>query len=159
MVRTAFPVLVAVALTVGCRVTDHSERGVSTDILDVSASGYDPKDPASMAVIHFDSTTLNMGRVAQGVQVEKVFRFTNTGKRNLFITDVRGTCGCTVGQDWPKSPVKPGEGGTITVRFDSEGRGGSQYKTVTVVANTEPPTTVLALTGNVMAPPGSYIKE
>jgi hypothetical protein len=95
-----------------------------------------------------------MGRIAEGVQVEKTYGFVNTGKSDLVITDVRGSCGCTVGKDWPKTPVHPGQHGAITVSFDSEGRPGVQHKTITVVANTQPPTSVLTLTGEVVAPPG-----
>jgi Protein of unknown function (DUF1573) len=65
---------------------------------------------------------------------------------------VRGTCGCTVGKDWPKTPIAPGKGGAITVSFDSEGREGKQHKTVTVLANSVPPSTVLTLTGEVVGP-------
>jgi hypothetical protein len=38
------------------------------------------------------------------------------------------------------------------VVFDSEGRSGRQDKTVTVVANTTPPSTVLTLSGEVVGP-------
>ena len=43
------------------------------------------------------------------------------------------------GQGLAEGPVKPGEKATISVTFDSEGRSGRQDKTVTVVANTVPP--------------------
>lgn len=162
MVVRPFPMLFIVVLTMSaCRLTDHSERSdeITSDALEIPASGFDPKDAASLPAFRFDSTELDMGRIAQGVQVERTFRFVNAGKRDLFITDVRGTCGCTVGKDWPREPVHPGDGGTITVRFDSEGRGGHQLKTVTVVANTQPPTTVLTLKGEVVAPPGTAVIE
>ena len=69
------------------------------------------------------------------------------------ITDVRGSCGCTVAKNWPRMPVGPGERNAITVNFNSEGRPGVQHKTITVVANTDPPTSVLTLSGEVIAPP------
>lgn len=155
-------VLVLMLCVPACRITDHSEKdpdAITPDALDIPASGYERTDPAELAALTFDSTTLAMGRIAQGVQVEKVFRFVNSGKKDLIITDVRGTCGCTVGKDWPRTPVRPGGEGTITVRFDSEGRSGAQTKTVTVVANTQPATTVLTLTGDVVAPPGQEPSE
>lgn len=154
--------LAAVLLAPSCRITDHSEKdpdAITPDALNIPTSGFETGDAAELPTIAFDSTTLAMGRIAQGSQVEKVFRFVNTGKKDLIITDVRGTCGCTVGKDWPKAPVHPGQGGTITVRFDSEGRSGAQTKTVTVVANTQPATTVLTLTGEVIAPPGQETPE
>jgi hypothetical protein len=156
---------VAVALLLSfssCRLTDHSENdpdAITPDVLDIPASGQGAGDPSEQAAFRFDSLELDMGRIAQGAQVERSFHFTNSGKRDLIITDVRGTCGCTVGKDWPRTPIHPGKDGTITVRFDSEGRGGAQRKTVTVIANTQPPTTILTLKGMVMAPPGSTLVE
>jgi hypothetical protein len=48
--------------------------------------------------------------------------------------------------------VAPGNKARITVSFDSAGRNGRQDKTVTVVANTSPPTTVLTLSAEVLGP-------
>lgn len=159
---TGLLVLAAVLLVPSCRITDHSEKdpeAITSEALNIPNSGSGTGDAAELPTIAFDSTTLAMGRIAQGSQVEKIFRFVNSGRKDLIITDVRGTCGCTVGKDWPKAPVHPGQGGTITVRFDSEGRSGAQTKTVTVVANTQPATTVLTLTGEVIAPPGQETPE
>ena len=139
-----------------CRITDHSEEGpdtISTQDMEIPASGFKKGDPSQLAILHFDTTAMDMGKVAEGVQVEKIYAFMNSGKRDLIITDVRGSCGCTVGKDWPRNPVPPGTRGTITVAFDSQGRPGMQHKTITVVANTDPPTTVLTLSGEVVAAP------
>jgi hypothetical protein len=145
-----------------CQLTDHTEKdpnAITTEALNIPASGYEPGDSTDLPRIVFDSTTMHFGRIPQGNQVEKQFRFTNAGNKDLIIVDVRSTCGCTVGKDWPKAPVHSGDGGTITVHFDSNGRSGLQDKTVTVVANTQPPTTVLLLKGEVVAPPGAPVDE
>src|SRR5690606_8699630 len=125
--------------------------GVSSKDLQIPASGFE-QGQGRMPVIAFDSTTMEMGRMAERVQVQKVFNFENKGTIDLVITDVRGSCGCTVAKDWPRMPIGPGETGAITVNFNSEGRPGKQHKTITVVANTTPPTTVLTLSGEVVAP-------
>ncbi len=136
-----------------CQLTDHSERDeVSTQDINFGRSGYEEVDTDDLPVIAFDSTELKMGVVVQGARVERSFSFLNKGKSALVISDVRSTCGCTVGKDWPKTPIAPGTGGAITVSFDSEGRSGAQHKTITVVANTDPPSTVLTLTGEVVGP-------
>ena len=145
--------ILAAMLVTGCQLTDHSERGeVTTDDITFPKSGHEEVDLSEVPVIAFEATTVDMGKVIQGARVEKQYTFTNTGKTPLVIADVRSTCGCTVAQDWPKDPVAPGEGGTITVTFDSEGRPGIQSKAITVVANTNPPSTVLTLTGEVLGP-------
>lgn len=140
----------------GCRITDHTEREeeVTTDVIRFDASGYEKTDPKDMPVIAFNETHFDMGKVVQGSKVEHRFQFRNSGGSALVITDVRGSCGCTVGKDWPRNPVKPGEKGSILVTFDSEGRSGRQDKTVTVVANTRPPSTVLTIGGEVVGPTG-----
>lgn len=136
-----------------CQLTDHSERDeVTTDDITFTKSGYENMDPDELPKLTFASLEQDMGKVIQGARVEKNYGFTNTGKSPLVISDVRSTCGCTVGKDWPKAPIKPGEGGEITVSFDSEGRTGAQHKTITVVANTDPPSTVLTLIGEVLGP-------
>lgn len=145
-----------IVLVSSCQLTDHSERdpnAITAEALNIPASGYVDGDTTLLPRFAFDSTEKHFGKVAQGALVEKTWSFTNVGGSDLVITDVRGTCGCTVGKDWPKAPVHPGEGGTITVTFDSEGRSGLQDKTVTVTSNTQPPTTVLLLKGEVVAPP------
>ena len=139
-----------------CRVTDHTEEnpgGITTGDMEIPASGFDKTDPSQLAILTFDTTAMDMGKVAEGMQVERVYSFVNSGKRDLIITDVRGSCGCTVGKEWPRTPVPPGTRGAITVAFDSQGRPGMQHKTITVVANTQPQTTVLTLNGEVVAAP------
>jgi len=144
--------VLAIALT-GCRLTDHSEREeVTADMLKFPSSGYEGVDPDDLPRISFDSTTKDMGVIVQGAKVTKYYHFINTGGGPLVIADVRGSCGCTVGKSWPRDPIAPGDGGTIEVSFNSEGRSGHQSKTITVVANTVPPTTALVLTGDVVGP-------
>lgn len=150
----AFMALVTLLFS-ACRITDHTEEDgtITTNNMEVPASGYKDMDPSMRPVLTFDSTARHMGKIAEGVQVEKIYGFVNTGKTDLVITDVRGSCGCTVAKNWPRMPVAPGEHNAITVSFNSEGRPGVQHKTITVVANTDPPTSVLTLSGEVVAPP------
>ena len=146
--------LLALLILPACWITDHSERNaeVSTEHLNFPVTGEGTVDPEDLPQITFENTHADMGRIAQGTKVDRSFTLTNSGGSALVITDVRGSCGCTVGKDWPKDPVKPGETATISVTFDSEGRSGRQDKTVTVVANTVPPSHVLTLSGEVIGP-------
>ncbi len=151
----AILVMCILALT-GCQLTDHSERdpnAITAEALNIPASGYQEGDTMDLPRLAFDSSAKSFGKITQGTFVEKTWSFTNVGGSDLVITDVRGTCGCTVGKDWPKAPVRRGQGGVITVTFDSEGLNGIQSKTITVTGNTQPPTTVLLLKGEVVAPP------
>lgn len=148
----ALPLFVA-----SCMITDHSEKGhpddqVTSEFINHPASGYQDVDTDDLPVLTFEQSHFDMGRIVQGSKVEHRFMFQNTGGSALLISDVRASCGCTVGKEWPRYPVKPGDKAEIVVAFDSEGRVGVQNKTVTVVANTSPPSTVLTLTGEVIGP-------
>src|SRR5207302_3236285 len=92
-----------------------------------------------------DSTTVqvidsvyNFGRVTEGEKVEYSFRFRNTGKKPLVITNTSASCGCTVPEK-PEKPILPGETGFIKVVFNSKGKAGHNEKTVTVISNAYPP--------------------
>ncbi len=113
------------------------------------------------AVIEFEETEYNFGEVEQGEKVEHVYRFTNTGEIPLVITNVKGSCGCTV-PFYPKDPILPGESSEIQVEFDSKGKKNKQSKRVTISANTDPSQTFLTIRGQVNAPDAgahSEIKE
>jgi len=106
-------------------------------------------DTASMPVMKFDTTIHNFGKITQGEKVTYDFKFTNTGKSPLIITDARASCGCTIPQ-WPHTPVKPGENANIHVVFDSGTKNGLQDKQITITANTNPAENRVHLIGEVV---------
>jgi hypothetical protein len=114
-----------------------------------SASG--KSDPGAMPAITFEKDFHDFGNLRSGEKVTFFFKFKNTGKSLLVISDVTTSCGCTI-SNYPKQPIKPGEEGTVDVSFDSEGRHGIQNKTITVLSNTQPPTTTLRIKANVVEP-------
>lgn len=103
---------------------------------------------ADAPVMKFEKEIHDFGKIKKGDKVTYDFKFTNTGKSPLIITDAIATCGCTK-PEWPKTPVKPGEAGTIHVTFDSTGKMGLQDKMITVTANTNPSQTRVHLIGEV----------
>lgn len=155
--RSTFGTSLLVALLtlpMGCRITDHGEEegGINASDIHIPASGYDDAGNEQLPQLTFDTDTIDAGRIAQGTVVSRTFSFVNSGARDLIIADVRSTCGCTVGKNWPKRPVKPGERGNIEVSFDSEGRNGIQNKSVSIVSNAHPSTHLLILRSEVIAP-------
>jgi hypothetical protein len=111
-----------------------------------------------MAMALKDSTTVqlidsvyNFGKIKQGQSVTFNFRFKNTGKRALVVTDASASCGCTVPEK-PEHPIMPGESSFIKVIFNSTGKSGHQEKNVTISANTNPAFPAIKLTGEVDAP-------
>lgn len=105
----------------------------------------------SMPEITFSKSEHDFGRLIQGEQVVYVFRFTNTGSSDLLISKVSASCGCTASK-FTRDPVKPGKEGKIEVTFDSNGQRGIQNKTITVLTNGRPQTTVLRIKAQVVTP-------
>lgn len=140
-----------------CQLTDHSERPdtIESDLINVPISGYENVDPEKLPRFEFQQDRIDVGDISQGTVVKRVFKFENVGGSPLLIADVRSTCGCTVGKNWPTQPIAPGGFGEIEVSFDSEGKSGLQDKPVSIVANTSPETTVVRLIANVLAPKGT----
>ncbi|MFT4601720.1 MAG: hypothetical protein ACI857_001903 [Arenicella sp.] len=95
----------------------------------------------------FEEMDYDFGEVTEGKQVKYTFKFKNTGDQNLILINVKGSCGCTVPEEWPKNPIAPGETGEIKVSFDSQGRVGNVRKNVRVEANTNPSLNILTITG------------
>ena len=83
--------------------------------------------------IVFAKSIVNYGSIARGSDPVKKFTFTNKGNEKLFITDAKGSCGCTVA-NFPKEVIQPSESGTIEVRYDTN-RIGNFNKQVTVTAS------------------------
>ena len=104
------------------------------------------KDSTTVLVI---DSTHNFGRVTDGDMVEYKFRFLNTGKKPLIITNASASCGCTVPEK-PDLPILSGDTGYIKVVFNSKGRAGSTHKSIHVTSNAKPVFTDLLLTGEVV---------
>jgi hypothetical protein len=102
----------------------------------------------NVPAFQFETVVHDFGSIIQGEKVSFAFRFKNSGTGDLVIRAAQGSCGCTV-PEFPRDPIKPGEGGIINVTFNSEGKEGAQNKTVTLISNTMPNTFVLTITGDV----------
>ena len=98
--------------------------------------------------IAFAETSHDFGAINQDSKHTKVFEFKNTGDKPLLIETARGSCGCTV-PNYPKQPIPPGETGEIEVVYSPGKQKGKQNKSVTIIANTEPRTTVLQIAADV----------
>ena len=103
----------------------------------------------------FDKSEHNFGNLPEGPQAKTDFEVTNTSKTEpLIISNVQASCGCTV-PSWSKEAIAPGKTGIISAIYNTQGRPGNIYKTLTVTTNHG--TTVLKLTGNVEKAPISSL--
>ena len=85
------------------------------------------------AAIEFRDTLIDYGVLEFSADGTCEFRFTNTGKGQLLLKNVKSTCGCTV-PEWPGEPVKPGDSASILVSYDTY-RVGAFSKSIYVYSN------------------------
>ncbi|UZR93804.1 DUF1573 domain-containing protein [Chondrinema litorale] len=103
----------------------------------------------AQGVFSFEELEHNFGDIKEGELAEHVFAFENTGDAPIVIENVRASCGCTTPQ-WPKEPIMPGESAEIKAVFNSKGRPGNVYKTITITSNASETTKTLKLRGQVI---------
>jgi len=144
-------------LLAGCLLTISSCRNreetgdLPADVVSNPNTASGKPDKSAIPVISFEKDFHDFGKLRTGEKVTYSFKFKNTGKNLLVISSVTSTCGCTI-TDFPRQPIKPGESNTIDVSFDSEGRRGLQNKSVTVFSNTQPASSQLRISANVIRP-------
>ena len=114
--------------------------------LAISMNAQDTDGP----VMTFEKETIKYGTIKKGDDGTRVFKFKNTGKAPLKITNVKATCGCTV-PTYPKNDIMPGETGEISIKYDTS-KIGRFSKSVSVFTNTSRKRIPLRVVGNVVAP-------
>ena len=127
-------IILAVASFAACKTSDKKTAGIQMSKEEKDKVLYDSANYTTIQWL--DSTYLDLGKVKDGKQVEVSFRFRNSGTKNLIITDVTASCGCTV-PERPGQAFAPGQEGVIKAKFDSKGRPHAvNRKEVYVTANT-----------------------
>ncbi len=106
---------------------------------------------ADAAILSFEKSSHDFGKIKQGESVQYDFKFKNTGKTPLIISNAVATCGCTVPEP-PKDPILPGAEGVIKVVFNSTGKIGIQDKVITVTSNGNPAVNEVHMIGEVVQP-------
>jgi hypothetical protein len=135
--KTITPVLFA-ALLAATACKSNGEKSVAPRVDDITAGAAN----RPVTTIQWLDSTKNIGRISEGEKVEITFRFKNTGTNPLVVNNVVPSCGCTVPEK-PEEPIAPGAEGMIKAAFNSQGRTGTNHKTLTVYTNTPEPTTQL----------------
>jgi hypothetical protein len=138
-------------LILGSSCSSPKGNDIPADVVNNPNTASGKSDMSNLPAITFEKDFHDFGTLRAGEKVTYSFKFKNTGKTMLVISSVTTSCGCTV-SDYPKKPLKPGEGATVDVSYDSEGRHGLQNKTITVFSNTQPPTNLLRIQANVVEP-------
>jgi len=103
------------------------------------------------AEISLENESFDFGLLDKGAPCTTVFKFKNSGKEPLILSNVRASCGCTT-PSWPKEPIAPGASSEISVKYDSN-RVGKFSKTATITSNAKTATKVIKISGEIKAPP------
>lgn len=143
--RPLFISFISLLLCMACEKSSQKDIEETEPIADSTALA----DTANMAKFLFAESEFDFGDIKEGDVVKHVFKFTNTGKSELVITDAKGSCGCTI-PSYPKEAVAVGGKGEIEVQFNSQNKSGANQKFVTIVANTFPEVTTISIKANVL---------
>jgi len=125
------------ALLFACNVSDKkaNEKPSESSVAFQKAGRDAMQDSTKSTTIEWiDPVVQNLGKIEKGQIAEISWKFKNTGKNPLYVTDVRAGCGCTT-PDPPKEPIAPGAEGVIRAKFNSSNFTGHVTKEVYVQAN------------------------
>lgn len=96
------------------------------------------------------ASVFNAGKIARGEIIHANFVVENTGEYPLVLSDVSGSCSCTVA-DWSKDPIPPGEKGFVKANVKTESFSeGPVTRSVTILSNTTPPNTKVVVEANII---------
>lgn len=107
-------------------------------------------EPGKAAEITFEELIHDYGKIPYGGDGTYSFKFKNTGKGPLVISNVKSSCGCTV-PEYPKEPIQKKKEGKIQVKYDTK-RQGPFYKTIQVISNGSKDPITLTIKGEVESP-------
>jgi hypothetical protein len=102
--------------------------------IDEDFSKLTPGQKLSAPKARLEEESFNFGTITPGQPVAHDFILKNEGKDPLIIRKVSTTCGCTASKP-DKYEIKGGESTTLKCTFDSKGKIGKQFQTVTLVVN------------------------
>ena len=147
-IRLLIILLTGIGLIASCN-SDNGKLPADVVHNPITASG--EANMNELPAFEFNETLHDFGTVIEGEKVTYSFKFKNIGGKDLLISNVSASCGCTATK-YTKGTVAPGGEGVITITFDSRRRVGFQNKTLTVLANTQPNKVVLRIKAKVISP-------
>lgn len=91
--------------------------------------------PQVPSQLKWDTEVHDFGTIEKGKPVTYEFTFTNTTNKDILLTSVKASCGCTA-TNYTKTTVKPGQKGMVSAEYNAAAPG-SFHKTVTVTTSEE----------------------
>ncbi|MFY0599879.1 MAG: DUF1573 domain-containing protein [Cyclobacteriaceae bacterium] len=100
---------------------------------------------ASVGSLSWKATSLDLGEIKANESIDLSFSFENTTSEEVFITNAKGSCGCTQ-VEFSKEGIAPGSTAEITAKFKSS-KVGAFNKTIKVTTSASEEQTVLSFRG------------
>ena len=97
--------------------------------------------------VQWETVTKDFNTVKIGTVAEFTFKVKNVSNSTLVISSAAPSCGCTA-SSYTTKPIKPGESGSVTASYNTDGRPGFFYKSVRVTFSNGT-VSDLAITGKV----------
>jgi hypothetical protein len=97
--------------------------------------------------IQWETVAKDFNTVKIGTVAEFTFKVKNVSNSTLVISSAAPSCGCTA-SSYTIKPIKPGESGSVTASYNTDGRPGFFYKSVRVTFSNGT-VSDLMITGNV----------
>lgn len=141
-------------LTIGiisCKNNTNEQKEITTNIVNNPVTAEGDYNTDGLPAFEFKNRTHDFGVIIEGEKVSYTFKYKNVGGSDLILRSAKGSCGCTVPK-WSREPLAPGQEAEIEVIFSSAGRKGSQRKTITLLANTQPNKEILTIIGEIISP-------
>lgn len=98
--------------------------------------------------IKFSKLDFNFGIVNKGQVITRYITFKNDGKRDLVISNVKSSCGCTIA-NWPRNPIAPNNSDSLLLELNTSSLNGKIMKTVTIISNSKPNTKVITINAQI----------
>lgn len=107
------------------------------------------KELADAPVVSFDKKSIEFGEIKPGEKANCDFTLENQGKSALIIRKTKASCGCTA-VTMGENTILPGQKTIVRATFNSAGKSGRQYKSITVITNDpKNPETILTISGTI----------
>lgn len=111
----------------------NDSEALSTDLVNNPQSD-ETTDISNAGRLVFTDTVHDFGNLTEGEVITYDFEYKNIGKKEILITEAKGSCGCTV-PEWDTAPIAPGATGTMKVTFNSDGKPGYNEKKVLITTS------------------------
>ena len=105
---------IAATAFISCK-SDQQKKTIEPEMVSNPASAEPANaDTSLLPKFDFESDNHEFGPITEGEIVSYNFKFKNSGKAPLIITQASASCGCTV-PEYSKDPIAPGQEGFIKV--------------------------------------------